>query len=544
MSDAPRVTVAGGGLAGLTAALRLAQRGYRVKLYEQKAYLGGDIASRPREGGIELDVYPHMYLSWYHNFWRLLDDVSQDDRAERFQAFSSVKQLKPGGYPNFTTFTDPFSPSRLVQNLFSGVGPPADMAVFAYAGIDLLAERLNPTMLLDNVSVTGFLHGRPYMTERAAAAFDNFITMVWAIPSYLASAEDYRTYLSYTFANHDPPFWLARDSAYRQVIEPITSALAANNAEIETSRQLTSVSCTGGRVSEIGLQAVRFDEESYRWVGEGDPWTEDVDELILAVPPDALSRLARTGPPGGRIVEAAPKVAEVSRLRSQPIPIVQLFFSHELRKIPPEPVGLYRSPLALAFTDISQTWEDRIERQTVLSVSASEPHGLPGTGPHEDGFAIIRELSKYLNFDPGTEWGQSSAIDWDQTRYEPNTDAQLFVNETGTDVWRPKAACDGVGNLSFAGDFCANRIGMTTIESAVTTGLEAARVVVERRGLGPPIEITEPEPGPEALFLWLRWAWMPYVAAAKTWSAGSDCAGWLRELLTPTRPPPRQRRES
>ena len=45
MTEAPRVTVAGGGLAGLTAALRLAERGYRVKLYEQKSMLGGNLAS-------------------------------------------------------------------------------------------------------------------------------------------------------------------------------------------------------------------------------------------------------------------------------------------------------------------------------------------------------------------------------------------------------------------------------------------------------------------------------------------------------------------
>ena len=36
MSDRPRVTVAGGGLAGITAALRLAERGYPVTLYEMR----------------------------------------------------------------------------------------------------------------------------------------------------------------------------------------------------------------------------------------------------------------------------------------------------------------------------------------------------------------------------------------------------------------------------------------------------------------------------------------------------------------------------
>jgi hypothetical protein len=535
MSEPPRVTVAGGGLAGLTAALRLAERGYDVKLYEQKSFLGGDLASRPTPHSGEIDVYPHMYLSWYHNFWRLLDDVTGADRGERFLPFSSVKQLRRGEFPTFAAITDMYSPSRMVQNLFSGVGPPADMFLFGYSSIDLLAERRNPTILLDNVSVTGFLHARPYMTERAAAACDSFITTVWAIPSYLTSAEDYRTYLEYSFVDHTPAYWLASGPAHRQVIGPLTEALKREGVEIVPSVQVTSVSCADGRVTEIGLQDVQFDFDSYSWVGTGNDRPEEVDELILAVPPDALSSLVRTGSPGGRIVEAAPKLAQVSRLHTQRIPILHLFFARKLRRIPPEPVGLYDSPLALAFTDISQAWEGvtEFENHTVLSVSASDPFGLPGTGPHEDAMAMLIELAEYLDFDPGTEWGKSTDIDWTQTRYEPNTDTQLFVNETGTDVWRPRAECDGVSNLCFAGDFCANRIGMTTIESAVTTGLEAARVIVERHGIGRPVEIAEPDSGMGAVYVWLRYAWAPYAFAAKALSTGSDCVRWMRDLLMP-----------
>jgi hypothetical protein len=546
VSNGPRVTVAGGGLAGLTAALRLAQRGYRVKLYEKKSILGGDLASRPTPHGIELEVYPHMYLSWYHNFWRLWDDVTDVDRDEAFLQFSSVRQLRRGNFPRFAALTDVYSASRMLRNLFSGVGHPADMFVFVYASIDLLAERLNPTMLLDDVSVTGFLHARPYMTEEAAAACDSFITMVWAIPSYLASAEDYRTYLAYCFADHTPAYWLTRGSALEQVIGPLTAALEHEGVEIVTSVQVTSVSCTDGRVTEIGLEDVQAGPERCTWVGAGNSRTEEVDELILAVPPDALLSLVRTGEPGRRIVEAAPKLAEVSRLRTQRIPILHLYFNRKLRHIPAEPVGLFDSRHALAFTDISQTWEGVTDfaGNTVLSVSASDPYGLPGTGPDDDAFAMLLELAEYLDFDPGKKWRESSDIDWELTRYEPNTDTQLFVNETGTDVWRPRAACKGVSNLYFAGDFCANRIGMTTIESAVTTGLEAARVMVDRRGVGSPVEIAEPESGLDAFYVWLRYAWAPYALAAKAWSTGSDYLRSLRDLLTPARPPGRQRRES
>jgi phytoene dehydrogenase-like protein len=194
VSSAHRVTIAGGGIAGLTAALRLAERGYQVTMYEQKPILGGDLASRPGARSVSHDVYPHMYLNWYHNFWRLLGDVTDARRDELFVPMNQVKQLAKGDFPRFTALTDSYSPWHVLQNLASGVGPVADMFLYVSATVDLLAEHLNPTVLLDELSVNGFLHARPYMTERAAEAFDAWITRVWAIPSYLASAADFQTF--------------------------------------------------------------------------------------------------------------------------------------------------------------------------------------------------------------------------------------------------------------------------------------------------------------------------------------------------------------
>jgi hypothetical protein len=434
----------------------------------------------------------------------------------------------------------------MVRNLFSGVGPPANMFVFGYASIDLLAEKLNPTIPLQNVSVAGFLQARPYMTERAAKAADGFITMVWAIPSYLAAANDYRTYLAYSFADHTPAYELALGSAHEQVIAPLTETLERHGVEIHTETQVTNVRRVGARVTEIGLEDVEPHER--RHVGErieGSERTEAVEELVLAVPPDVLLPLARKADPGERVIEVAPRLAEVSRLRSQRIPIIHLFFNRRLRHIPPEPVGLFDSELALAFTDISQSWPDAPDDQpTVLSLSASNPSGLPGSSDDDDAHAILRDLAEYLGFDPGSAWGTSRDVDWERTIYEPNRDVTLFLNETGTDVWRPHAACSGVENLCFAGDFCANDIGMTTIESAVAGGLEAAKVIVERHGIGAPVEIETPDEQSGATYVWLRYAWGPYALAAKALSAGSDYAGALRRLLTPTRPPGRQRRDS
>lgn len=536
MSPAPRVTVVGGGLAGLAAALRLAERGYPVKLYERSTRLGGNVGSRPA-GSEQLDVYPHMYLNWYHNFWGLLSDATGGAERAGFAPRSSIWQLRQGEFPRFRGMRDPYSPWNLrhvAENIVSGVGPPADMLVFGYASVDLLAEPMHPTVDLDELSVSAFLHARPYITERAAMAYDNFITMVWSLPSYLTSAPDYQAFLGHCLADPTPAFWLARGPAEDLVIAPLRDALVRAGGEIVTGVQADAVSCRSGSAQRLTLRHVRFDEPAGAFVGEGEEWTEDVEELVLAVTAPELSRLVRSGDRGETIVDAMPDASQLSRLQSLPIPILYVHFKTRLPGVPPEPVGLFASPLALAFTDVSQNWKGMGDT-TVLALSCSDPHGLPGTGWEDDAMTMLRELAGYFDFDAGAAWGESQAIDWERTRYAANADAQLFVNEIGTDAWRPEVRSPNLANVCFAGDFCRNRVGLTTIESAATAGVSAAAEIVSRHRIGTPVEVRTPKSLPTALYVWLRMVWAPYIAEAKMWSSGTDAlrgaAARARDLL-------------
>jgi Flavin containing amine oxidoreductase len=533
MSDGPGVTIAGGGLSGLTAALRLAERGYRVRVYEQKSWLGGNLGSRPQPDGEYLDVYPHMYLEWYRNFWALLEDATKQRREERFEAFSTVKQLAKGRFPRYASLTNMYSPWYLLWNLMSGVGRPADMFVFGYANFDLLAETYNPTIDLDNVDVNAFVNTRPYMTRGASDAFDSFITRVWAIPSYLASAPDYRTYLRYSILNPLPAYWLPTGSGFRQVIDPLVKAVEAAGVDIVTTTELTGVTCAGGRVTEIALRRTRFDAAKGTWEGvAGSEFTEEVDNLLLAVPAAALSLLVRTPVAPGQqsVVQAAPDIAGIVRLRAAQVPLIYLYFKRSLPQIPQEPVGLFGSSLSLAFTDISQTWRDvpALQGRTVLAVSSSDTGGLPGTTSEADAQAMLLELAEYLPFDPGQQWGESPDIDWDRTVYESNADSQLFINQTGTDAWRPNPSSRHIANIYVAGDFCNNDVGMTTIESAVTTGLQAAKVIVERNRYGDPVTIIPPDRSVlyDLWYVWARYALGPAAYAAGLWSRATS---WLSD---------------
>jgi flavin-dependent amine oxidoreductase len=557
MSDRPRVTVAGGGLAGISAALELAKRGADVKLYEQKSMLGGNLASREQADGRLLDIYPHMYLPWYRNFWRMIEAAGVD-REKDFTRFSAVRQMRRAPTPRFATLSGGYTPRRVVENLFSGITSPANMFLFGYAMVDLLAERRQPTVLLANMTLSGFLSARrAYMTTTVIEIFEAFITSVWAIPAYLVSAEDCRTYLGYSLAEPEAVSWLARAPAATAVIAPLEAALAQAGVEVECGVEVSDVTRRGARAEELSLRRTRLDPATGASVAvEGASWTEELDELVLALPPKALSALVRGGPAGERLVDADYNLAQLARLSTQQVPIVYLYFKGTLEQIPAEPVGLTDSRLLLAFTDVSQAWPavPECSGRTVLAVSCSEPEGLVGRDDRENGFQIIEELAEYLRFQPGAAWGEAPYIDWGCTRYFANDDTQLSLNAIGTDPWRPSATSSGLANVVFAGDLCHQEIGLTTIESAVASGLEAANAIIARRDLGSPLDVLLPRTLPGLYYVLLRAALLPSALAMKQLAEGlgdlegatpqsEDRDSLLRYLLTPGLAP-RYRRDS
>ena len=68
-----RVAIVGGGIAGLTSALRLAQSGCHVTVYEAGDCVGGNLSSAGQPGAPYQDVYPHIFPDWYANFWALFE---------------------------------------------------------------------------------------------------------------------------------------------------------------------------------------------------------------------------------------------------------------------------------------------------------------------------------------------------------------------------------------------------------------------------------------------------------------------------------------
>jgi len=251
------------------------------------------------------------------------------------------------------------------------------------------------------------------------------------------------------------------------------------------------------------------------------------------------------------MVNVLPELAQLRRLRAEPIPVLDLYFNKMLGGLPTEYVALLGSRYGLSFVDISQ---HHGRGRTALAIAASDFYALPEpleteiprtAGPaagrservldYLDTFAILRELQHYLHFNPGKFWGDGdSDIDWENTLFQPNTTREVFINEVGSELWSPDSKTS-IPNLFFAGDFCKTSISITTVEAAVMSGLKAAKALWETERHGPSVEIEQPDQYPLSYIMTLKLLMTPYAYAAKCWSATNDAISDLSRGRAPAK---------
>ena len=104
-----RVAVIGGGLAGITAALALAEAGEDVTLLEAKPRLGGATMSFER-GHLVVDTGQHVFLRCCTAYRGLLDRLGMTSSAP-IQSRFDVTILTPPTTPSTTRLTPPTSPA-------------------------------------------------------------------------------------------------------------------------------------------------------------------------------------------------------------------------------------------------------------------------------------------------------------------------------------------------------------------------------------------------------------------------------------------------
>jgi uncharacterized protein with NAD-binding domain and iron-sulfur cluster len=537
------VAVIGGGIAGITAAVKLYRQGYKVTLIEKAAVLGGNLSSgsmddrnRPR------DVYPHIFGDWYKEFWYLLEEdlsvlgLKREDvflRRDRIKMAripadpkAKIRSFKDVDYAELATAT---SLANMLTDLNSKVLSKTDMFLFGYTYLDMVStpQPRRPQKVLNELDVTGYLYSRPYMNNAIAEFHDDILKVIWSMPSDQTSAQAYQNLIRHTltFPNETPFAWLARGPLGDILMEPIAGALKralADGGALMLGTEVTGLAL-GDKAGDAATLTLRADGETSA--------PRKFQYVVVAVPPKDALKLAFSPLERGMITRA-PQLASLRQAQTGRIPVVYLRFNKafldahrtELSLLPATMTGFQQAPgraearkaeradpgdaagsidYDITIVNLAAIWPHRrletaAPEDPVLVLAASRADTIPAPGPGErhgadgrlQGFAMILKLCEYWPFiRAGSRWGDPAAsdIDWETTCVITNDEHQLFLNNAGSDEWRPLAVTPGLENVFFAGDYCMTDVDMATVEAAVQSGVLAARALQAKAGYGAPI---------------------------------------------------------
>ncbi|MEM7404635.1 MAG: FAD-dependent oxidoreductase [Pseudomonadota bacterium] len=498
------VTIIGGGIAGLAAALRLAERGRRVTVIEADAELGGKLGARfDASTGEHHEHAYHMYLNWYLNFWALVDQLGVRDR---FEPRHHIQFLKAGEFPHTHHITDVGAIETVWANVNGGVVPPADMFIYAYSLLDLMTRRYDRDAFLDRVSVNGFMSSRPYATDAAAEQHSRTLAKAFASYSYRTSAASYRRFIALGAAEPSPMMWVMTGNVYDVLIKPLEAALVVRGVRIRKNTRVDRLLLNNrGHISALAVSQMNpghsLNGAGRRALGSG---TLDVHgPVICTIPPDRLACLV-----DDPVYQSAPELHTVARLNSEPMTSISLRFKRRLPSLPSDHVVLMDSRYELTFIDNSQLWPDL--DHTFLNVVASDADHFFNLSDDAALQSVLAELQRFIPF-------QLDDVDFARTRIRFNEDAPLFLNEVGSWKHRP-ATRTSIDNLFLAGDYCRNEIDVVTIEGAMVSAYHAARAVLEQGSPAAPLPIPLPPEYPMARAHLLKTLLTPQVYWAKSWS--------------------------
>lgn len=271
----PRVAVVGGGIAGLSAAVALAERGVKVSLYEREAYLGGRAGGWPttlRDGSVVTMTRGfHAFFRQYYNLRALLRRV--DPALDQLVAVNDYPLLHANGT------RDSFAKLPRV--------PPLNAAAFMASSPTVSARDLrglrprNALPLVDvsvpdvyerydSLSADEFLRRIGFPSAARDLAFSVFSRSFFADPDTLSAAELVTMFHLYFLGSSEgllfdvpaEPFpWWSRLGTYLEGLgaQVHTGAAVDSVASLDADAVVVAVDVAGLRSMETGTWQPRVD---------------------------------------------------------------------------------------------------------------------------------------------------------------------------------------------------------------------------------------------------------------------------------------------
>lgn len=307
MVTAPDVLVIGGGVAGIAASVRLAERGARVLLLETRKKLGGRATSfTDVRTGETLDNCQHVALGCCTNYLDLCarlgvaDRLRWTDELYWVEAGGRTSVLKPGLFPAPGHFTESFLAAR-----FLTLG---EKSAIARAMIAILRQ---PPRAVDPMQTFGAwlaAHGQPasavrkYWAPVIVSACNLTVERVAAGPALKVFRDGF----------------LATRHAASMAVASVPLVELYDPAEVAIRR-------AGGEI-RLGVSVETVGET---WARTSNGETIHAGRVILGVPPERAAKMI-----DAPLVAADPRFRRLDEIEHSPILGVHLAFDREITPLP------------------------------------------------------------------------------------------------------------------------------------------------------------------------------------------------------------------
>jgi len=468
------VIVIGGGLAGLSSGVALAEAGFRVRLLEKRPHLGGRAASYVLPGGEHVDNCQHVTLGCCTN---LEDFYRRVGAADQIRFFDRLLFAAPDGRRG------------AIESV--ALPPPLHMALsFAFFPLLGWADKRAIAQTLLAIARSG---GRPADLSSGTAG-ENVTMLAW-LQKHRQTARAIRRFWEVILVSALDEeldridarygidvFWkafLSTRGGYRvgiprvplgELYEGCRRALAGQGGEVQLRAGVRGFLIVDGRVEGVERE---------------DGSVETADYYLAAVPQDVLLELLPA-----EIAESEPVFRNLHNLRASPITGVHLWFD---RTVMSEPfLTLLDSTTQWVFNKTQLYGGGAKEVGQYLQLVISASYSLAGRSRQEIIALCLEELRQVL---PATR--EATLVKGTVVKEMSAT----FSPAPGSDRWRP-AQKSPLSGLFLAGDWTSTG-WPSTMEGAVRSGYLAAEAILSDAGT--PRKLLQPDLRAEGLArLWAR----------------------------------------
>jgi zeta-carotene desaturase len=464
------VIVIGGGLAGLASGVALAEAGWRVRLFEQRPYLGGRATSYVLPDGQHVDNCQHVTFGCCTNLEDFYKRVGSAGKIKFFDRLLLIDPQGRRGTMQAGIFPAPFH----LTGSFATFAPLnlRDKLSIGRALLAILWAKGKPRDLEqdDGISMLEWLRRR----HQTPAAISRF----WRVVLVSALSEE----LDRIDARYGVDvFWkavLSNRTGYRMGVPAVPLAQLYDSCKVELERRGGEVVLRAPvrelKIESGALQGVRFDEGR----------EETADAYVLAVPHTTFMELLPES-----VSQSDAAFGNLAKIKVAPITGVHLWFD---RPVMDEPY--------MTLLDTTTQW---IFNKTSLYGNVNGTQNSAGSGqylqlvisasydllqkPRQEIIDLcLKEVRHALPAARGAQLVNATVI---------KEAAATFSPEPGVDRWRPKQETS-IRGLYLAGDW-TDTGWPATMEGAVRSGYLAAEAVL--RVAGTPQRFLQPDLAPDGL---------------------------------------------